>query len=111
MSARCIIGPAISEKRGRCHLCMYEAAGNGNRDNKTNVNSQRSLCQSAVNIQANLILLKNVQNASRFLTVIELVIPQELNILCFALIFRLLTLWKTQIKSKFKVLCFFLANQ
>ena len=39
------LGPPISEKRMRCHMCMLEIAGEGKRVNKDHVNDLKSLCQ------------------------------------------------------------------
>ena len=39
------LGPPISEKRMRCHMCMLEIAAKSKRLNKDNVNCLKSLCQ------------------------------------------------------------------
>ena len=39
------LGPPISEKRMRCHMCMLEIVVKGKRVNKDHVNSLKSLCQ------------------------------------------------------------------
>jgi hypothetical protein len=35
-------GPAISQRRGRCHICLLQIVGDGHRQRKDHVNSQKS---------------------------------------------------------------------